>query len=670
MHTEDIRPAEANTAAQGITRRAAVRALAGAAALAAAPAAAFAEDESTTEQAEEALDDEVVELDESVQEIDEGLESWRYEDGEVVFNPSTDSTASGLSLLASSDYPCSTWKKSYGTSYIGIMNSASSINTQAVSGVERVGIDVSRWNGEIDWDEVASDGIEFAILRCMGHVSKLSSVPSGYSYWASKSDSGYYYAEPYFQDNVAGALAAGIKFGIYVYSLATSTTGASQEASLALEQLADAGVGAEDLEMPVFLDMEDSSQKSLSASTLGDIAQTFCETFESAGYRVGIYASKSWWASYLTDSAFDNELWFKWVARYPASTTVAAKGTETDGTDIWQFTSHGTVSGISGNVDVNFDYLGADAYTGEALPFTVNWSSHIQKLGTKSGTASTTPLRLGTTGGSKRLEYFSLAISGTELSGSITYRAHCQTYGWQDWVSDGEIAGTSGLSKRVEAVQIELTDELAEAYDIYYRVHVQTYGWLDWACNGEVAGTTGLSKRVESLQIAFVEKDGDAPGDTTTPYVAKATLSARAHMQTYGWLDPVASGETVGLAGAGKRMEALEITMSSNVAGSISYRAHVQNIGWQDWVSDGETAGTSGLSKRVEAVQIKLTGEAASNYVVWYRAYAQGYGWLGWAKNGATAGTTGKSKRLEAVQVQILAKSASAPGSTSNAYIS
>ena len=126
----------------------------------------------------------------------------------------------------------------------------------------------------------------------------------------------------------------------------------------------------------------------------------------------------------------------------------------------------------------------------------------------------------GTTGLSKRAEAIQIKLSSAiPYDGSITYRVHCQTYGWMSWVSEGSIAGTTGLSKRMEAIQIKLTGEVAEYYDVYYRVHVQGYGWLDWACNGESAGTTGLSKRIEAIQIVLVEKGGDAPGDTDTPYI-------------------------------------------------------------------------------------------------------------------------------------------------------
>ena len=74
------------------------------------------------------------------------------------------------------------------------------------------------------------------------------------------------------------------------------------------------------------------------------------------------------------------------------------------------------------------------------------------------------------------------------------------------------MSGTTGESKRLEAICIELTDEMARDYDIYYRVHAQTYGWLGWAMNGEPAGSEGLSKRLEAIEIVLVEKGGNPPG--------------------------------------------------------------------------------------------------------------------------------------------------------------
>ena len=77
------------------------------------------------------------------------------------------------------------------------------------------------------------------------------------------------------------------------------------------------------------------------------------------------------------------------------------------------------------------------------------------------------------------------------------------------------MAGTSGQSKRLEAIEIDLTGEMASHYDIYYRVHIQDIGWQSWVKNGETAGTTGQSKRLEAIEIVFVEKGSNGPTSTS-----------------------------------------------------------------------------------------------------------------------------------------------------------
>jgi uncharacterized protein YjdB len=120
----------------------------------------------------------------------------------------------------------------------------------------------------------------------------------------------------------------------------------------------------------------------------------------------------------------------------------------------------------------------------------------------------------GTSGKAKRLEGINIKLTNLPCSGGITYRTHVQSYGWQSWKSNGEMSGTSGESKRLEAIEIKLTGEMAEKYDVYYRVHAQSYGWLGWAKNGASAGTSGLSKRLEGIQIVLVPKGSAAPSNS------------------------------------------------------------------------------------------------------------------------------------------------------------
>ncbi len=297
----------------------------------------------------------------------------------------------------------------------------------------------------------------------------------------------------------------------------------------------------------------------------------------------------------------------------------------------------------------------------------VNYSTHVQDIGwqgyVKDGSTA------GTTGQSKRLEAIRIKLSNnTSYNGTIQYQTHIQDIGWQGWKMKDDTSGTSGQSKRLEAIRIKLTDELAENYDIYYRVHAQEFGWLGWAKNGESAGTAGYSYRLEAIEVKLVEKGGKAPGSTQDAY-RQRYVSYQTHVQDIGWQGIKYDGDVAGTSGQSKRLEAINISLSNPLySGSIEYQTHVQDIGWQGWKANGQIAGTSGQSKRLEAIRIKLTGEMAKQYDIYYRVHSQEFGWLGWAKNGESAGTEGYSYRLEAIQIQLVKKGGSAPGSTSNCF--
>ena len=157
--------------------------------------------------------------------------------------------------------------------------------------------------------------------------------------------------------------------------------------------------------------------------------------------------------------------------------------------------------------------------------YDVYYRVHAQSYGWLAWATNGAPA--GTAGYAKRLEGINIKLTNKPYSGSIVYTTHVQSIGWQGnennvntWFRDGQMAGTSGRAKRLEAIRIALTGEMAEHYDVYYRVHAQTYGWLAWAKNGEAAGTAGLSKRLEGIQIVLVPKGGAAPannyGDVVT----------------------------------------------------------------------------------------------------------------------------------------------------------
>ena len=550
--------------------------------------------------------------------------SWRYSDGQPVSMPST-----------YADDP-NAWEKVDGQ----FVNR----NGEVIPGAVMKGIDVSEHNGEIDWEKVKNDGIDFAIIRC------------GYGQDMESQD------DDYWEANVEACEALGIPYGVYLYSYADTLEKAQSEAQHVLRLLK-----GHDPAYPVYYDLEDNITLELSDSMKTQIATTFCNIITDNGYETGVYSSLYWWNDYLTDPVFNN--WSRWVAQW--NPTCDYQGEY----DLWQCSSTGQVDGINGNVDLNFLIdNGANTTPGVTEePGHVLYSTHAQTYGWLDEVADGAVS--GTTGEQKRLEAIAIRLSnGTE--GGIQYSTHVQTYGWQDCVSDGAVAGTTGEAKRLEAIKIQLTGAAAENYDIYYSVHAQTFGWLGWAKNGEPAGTSGYAKRLEAIKIQLVPKGGEAPGTTEDAYleneeevIPAASVEYSSHVQTYGWQDFVADGALSGTTGEQKRLEAVKIRLNQQpFSGDIQYSTHVQTYGWQDFVSNGVQAGTTGEQKRMEAVKIRLTGEMSQKYDIYYRVHSQTYGWLGWAKNGEPAGTSGYAKRMEAIEIRILPKGSSAPGSTANAY--
>lgn len=307
----------------------------------------------------------------------------------------------------------------------------------------------------------------------------------------------------------------------------------------------------------------------------------------------------------------------------------------------------------------------------EASGVTVAYRTHVQTYGWQDFV--TNGAMSGTEGQAKRLEGIEIRVKGNDNLG-IKYRTHVQSYGWQDWKYDGSMSGTSGEAKRLEAICIELTGADKDKYDVYYRVHAQSYGWLGWAKNGAPAGTAAQAKRLEGIEIKVLPKGKSPEGMIGYSYVelGKAAkngyidgmVNYMTHVQTYGNQSYVFDGSVSGTFGEAKRLEGISIVLNNYLTGAdggITYRTHVQTYGWLEWSENGAFNGTSGQGKRLEAIEIKLTGDIQYKYDVYYRVHAQTYGWLGWAKNGESAGTAGMAKRLEGIQIVLLPKGTPAP---------
>ncbi|MBP3851455.1 MAG: Ig domain-containing protein [Erysipelotrichaceae bacterium] len=290
----------------------------------------------------------------------------------------------------------------------------------------------------------------------------------------------------------------------------------------------------------------------------------------------------------------------------------------------------------------------------------VDYQTHVENIGWQPD--KTDGQIAGTTGQSKRVEALKIHLSDSSYEGGVEYRTHIQNIGWTNWVKDGTVSGTTGKSLRAEALQIRLTGEIAQAYSVYYRVHIQSYGWLAWTCDGGYAGSEMLSKRIEALQIELIKKEDKAP-DTIGESMIYPVIGYQSHVQMIGWQGRKMDGELSGTTGQSKRVEAIKISFykTPEYSGNILYRTHVQSYGWMDWKKNGQLSGTTGQGKRIEALQIKLDGEMARHYDVYYRTHIEGFGWLEWASDGEVSGSSGMSRRVEAYEIKLVKKGQTAP---------
>ena len=300
----------------------------------------------------------------------------------------------------------------------------------------------------------------------------------------------------------------------------------------------------------------------------------------------------------------------------------------------------------------------------------LQYRAHVQNIGWQPWVSDGEIA--GTTGKAYRVEAIEMRVvdeEGNPYEGvTVQYRAHVQNIGWQPWVADGEIAGTSGRSLRVEAFQIQVLDTTGDeekVYPVHYNTHVQDFGWLADAQDGEMAGSAGFGKRVEAVRISMGSVS-EKQGRCFIRRYNNSELLAGAHVQNYGDMPISVENGILGTSGKGLRVEGLTITLDQSsgevLTGGLEYGAHVQNVGWQPTVADGAFSGTRGQSLRIEAVNIRLTGEIAKYYDIYYRTHVQNIGWMGWAKNGQNAGTSGMAYRMEAIQLKLVYKGDAAPG--------
>lgn len=246
----------------------------------------------------------------------------------------------------------------------------------------------------------------------------------------------------------------------------------------------------------------------------------------------------------------------------------------------------------------------------------IQYSTHVQKNGwmnwVSNGTLS------GTSGEAKRLEAIKIKLTGKDAEKyDVYYRVHAEKNGWLGWAKNGEEAGTEGFGRRLEAIEIVVVEKGASAPGstintfvkkelipaVSYTTHVQSIGWQSWVKDGKMAGTSGKSKRLEGIKIKL----------ENLPFAGN--VQYKTHVQSYGWQGWSTNGVLSGTSGKAKRLEAVQIQLTGEMAKKydIYYRVHAQSYGWLGWAKNGESSGTEGKSKRLEGIEVKLVkkGEKA-----------------------------------------------------------
>ena len=257
-------------------------------------------------------------------------------------------SATDFYIVYNTSYKYTGWQNIDGNTYFFDKDGNKVTGSQVISGVKYeftsegvlktdtsgiLGIDVSVWQGNINWTSVKNSGINFAIIR--------------YGYRGSTA--GGIYKDTKFDTNISGAKAAGLKVGMYFFTQAITEAEAVEEASACIAAAKEYGIS-----YPIFIDTESGGAgaraENLSVAQRTAVCKAFCQTVKNSGYSAGVYASKWWFGAKLNYSELNG--YVIWLAQYASAPSLNGRY------DLWQYSSKGSVGGISGNVDMDISYMG------------------------------------------------------------------------------------------------------------------------------------------------------------------------------------------------------------------------------------------------------------------------------------------------------------------------
>ena len=340
------------------------------------------------------------------------------------------------------------------------------------------GIDVSKYQKNIDWNKVKADGVEFAVIR------------AGYGREITQKD-------PCFEQNYEGAKAAGLRVGTYWYSYAESAEDAKTEAAAFLE-----AVKGKTFDLPVYYDVEEKAQAQKGKDFVTGVILAFAEEVEKAGYTVGVYANTNWLTNYIAlDKLGGRSIW---KADYRENYDKEIE------CDIHQYSSNGSVSGISGRCDMNTGYADFCKIPDEPAPaFTCDVFYRVR---TKAHGWLSEVKNLTDYAGWKESPVTDVAVKVS--AGTVKYRVHVKGGNWLPYVTGYDVNdsknGYAGNGKPIDAVEIYYytPDGVTPLKKAKYRVAPTGKDYYSWQLDDEKTngqdGYAGLfGKEIGKLQVVI-----------------------------------------------------------------------------------------------------------------------------------------------------------------------
>jgi GH25 family lysozyme M1 (1,4-beta-N-acetylmuramidase) len=482
------------------------------------------------------------------------------------------------------------------------------------------GIDVSTWNGDINWKKVKAAGIDYAIIRVGGRYTS----------------SGGYFTDSKYEQNLKGAIAAGIDVGVYFFSTAINTTEAKQEAAYVMSLISGYNIN-----LPIVMDYEYATGPSgrlynahLSKAAATNVVKAFCRTVEAKGYVGMIYASKSVLVSDMNASSIAKS-YPVWNAQYNISDTLTTKHS------YWQYSSSGNVSGIDHATDTNFRYISKPVAVASLAQksstdatITLSWSKIPEVYGYQIFRYDSSQDKYVSVGTAKGASTTSFTDTGLADGKQYTYKVRGYYKLNSGNVYGASSAATTGVTiadtvenfkaKATSSGQVTLswsTISAATGYRIYrYDASTKSYVKLDTVRSGDISSYT----------------------DTTTLYGTTYKYKIRAYTNTDTGIVWHVISDPISVTTVPGTVSGLSVSSASSTSLKLKWNAQENVSGYIIYVWDKELAVWSKIGKVTKAATNTYTIEKLTPQTQY------SYSITAYYKSGSSYKYTGRSDAVTA----------------------